>query len=105
AGKQKALMRLNRARALAGDVHRLRTVTISAFQGIVGLHARPFMLGQIETMIDKFLSRIDRSKNLSPDLLGSLHLARDLVGPFMGYMAIGTAGAHARAIVVVHRRF
>ena len=67
--KQKALVRLDCAGALARDVHRLRAVAISAFEGVVGLHTRPFVLRQFETMVEEFLARIDGAENLAPDLL------------------------------------
>ena len=45
--KQEALVRLNCARALARDIHRLRAVAVAAFEGIVSLHARPFMFREL----------------------------------------------------------
>src|SRR5262245_22238131 len=100
ARKKKALMGLNRTRALARDVHRLGAVAIATFKRIVGFHPRPFVLGEFEAMGDKLLARIDCAENFPPHLLGGLHLASNLVGPFVRDMAIRAAGAHARAIVI-----
>src|SRR5262245_12099025 len=101
ARKKEPLMGLNRARALARDVHRRGAMAITTFKRIVRLHPRPFMLGEFEAMGDKLLARIDRTENFSPDLLRGLHLTRDFVGPFVRHMAIGTARTHARSAVVM----
>ena len=93
--KQKALVRLNCARTLARDIHRLRAVAVAAFQRIIGLHARPFVVRKLKAMVEEFLARIDSSEKLAPHFLRGLHLARDFVGPFVRNMAIGTVGAHA----------
>src|SRR5215510_12286346 len=101
ARKKEALMGLNRTRALARDVHRLGTMAIATFKRIVRLHPRPFVLGELETMGEKLLARIDCAENFSPHLFRGLHLACNLVGPFVRYMAIGAVGAHARSIVIM----
>src|SRR4030095_1041790 len=105
ARKKEPLMGLNRTGALARNVHRLGAMAIATFKRIVRLHARPFMLGEFEAMAEKLLTRIDCAENLSPHLLRGLHFARNLVGPFVRYMAIGAARAHARSIVIVHGCF
>src|SRR5262249_16032782 len=88
--------------ALTCNVPRLGTMTIAAFERIVGLHTRPFMLRKFEAMVKELLARIDYGENLSPDLLRCLHFARYLLAPFIGYVAIWTTRAHARSIVIVH---
>src|SRR6476619_838472 len=93
--KQEALVRLNCARALARYIHRLRAVAVAAFEGIVSLHARPFVFRELEAMVEEFLTRIDGSEKFAPHFLRCLHLARDFVGPFVRNMAIVTVGAHA----------
>src|SRR5262245_38729042 len=105
ARKKEPLMGLNCARALARDVHRLGAMAIATLQRIVRLHPCPFMLGEFEAMGEKLLARIDCAEKLSPHLLRGLHLACNLVGPFVRYMAIGAARAHARSIVIVDSCF
>src|SRR4029453_111332 len=80
-------------------------MTITTFKRIVRLHSRPFMLGEFEAMGDKLLARIDRTENFSPNLLRGLHLACNLIGPFVRNMAIWAVGAHARSIVIVDSCF
>src|SRR4051812_45449894 len=59
---------------------------------------------QLEPVIDEFLTGIDGAEDLGPDLLRSLHLASDLVGPVMRNVAIRAARAHPRAVGEVDRR-
>src|SRR5215831_9097827 len=93
--KQEPLVRLDRARALPRGIHRLRAVAVATFERVIGFHARPFVLGKLETMVEEFFAGIDGAENLAPDFLRRLHLARDLVGPVVGNVTVGTAGAHA----------
>jgi hypothetical protein len=80
-------------------------VAVAALQRIVGLESRPFVQRQFEPVVDKFLAAVDAAEQMAPDFLGSLHLARDLVGPVMRNVAIGAAGADAGAIGEVNGRF
>src|SRR5262249_1500687 len=105
ARKKEALMGLNRTRALARDVHRLGTMAIATFKRIVRLHPRPFVLGEFETMGEKLLARIDCAENFSAHLLRGLHLACNLVGPFVRYMEIGVVVADARSVVIMEGVF
>src|ERR1700751_1187028 len=105
AGKEEALVRLCGARRLLGDVHRLRAVTIAAFQRIVGLESRPFMQRQFEPLVHEFFSGVDEAEQMTPDLVGGLHLARDLVGPVVRNVAIRAGGADAGAVGEMDRRF
>src|SRR6478609_4039835 len=57
-GEQEALVGDRGARRLLGDVHGIGAVAIAAFQGIVGLEARPFMRRQLEPVILEFLAGI-----------------------------------------------
>ena len=67
--EQKTLVRLDSPWTLPRGVHRLRAVTVTAFQRVVGLHASPFMNRQFEPVVEKFVARADRSEKLSPDFL------------------------------------
>src|SRR5688572_19965077 len=62
------------------------------------------MFGQGAAQGQEFLTRVDGAENLAPDLLRRLHLAGDLVGPFVRNVASGTARAHPRAVGVGDRR-
>ena len=68
AREQKTLVRIDRARALAGKIHRFGAVTVAAFERVVRLHARPFVRGELGAMVEKFFSRVDRAEDLSPTL-------------------------------------
>src|SRR3546814_17103884 len=54
-------------------------------------------------MGEEFLARVDGAEDGAPDLLGGLHLARDLVGPIVRHVAVRAGRAHARAVGEVHR--
>src|SRR3954470_22331133 len=73
-------------------------MAVAALKRIIGLQPRPFVLGEFEPMVLKFLPRVDRAEDLAPDFLRGLHLAGDLVGPVVRNMAVGTAGADARTV-------
>src|SRR5262245_43903484 len=98
AREQEALVGDGGARRLLGDVHRIRAVTVAAFQGVVGLEARPFMQRQLKPVVDEFFAGVDGAEQMAPDLLRGLHLAGDLVGPVMRHMAVRAACAHAGAV-------
>src|SRR6185295_19419803 len=83
---------------LLGEVHGDGGMAVAALQGIIGLQPRPFMLGELKSMILKLLPGIDRAEDLAPDFLRGLHLAGDLVGPLMRHVAVGTTGADARTV-------
>ena len=104
AGEEEALVGLDGALALAGDVHRLGRVAVAALERVVGLEPRPFVLRELEPVVEELLARVDRAEDLAPDLLGGLHLAGDLVGPVVRHVAVGTGRAHPRAVGVVDRR-
>src|SRR5690606_105383 len=103
AGPQPQLVDLGRARALPGQVHRIEVVAVAALQRVVGLQPRPLVAGQHQPLVEELLAGIDGAENLAPDLLGGLHLARDLVGPVVRDMAVRAGGAHAGAVGVVDR--
>src|SRR3954471_8769619 len=89
AGEQELLMRGRCTGRLLSDVHRLRAMTIPALERVVRLKARPFMLGELEPPLGKFLARVDRTEEMAPDLFRGLHLARDLVRPVVRHVAVG----------------
>src|SRR5688500_9994628 len=66
---EKARVDFGRAPRLPGEIHRDRRVAIAAFQRIVGLQPRPFVFRKLEAVIEEFLARVDRAKDLAPDLL------------------------------------
>src|SRR5690348_8851463 len=88
---------------LLGEVHRHRGMAVAAFQRVIRLQARPFVLGKFEPVSQEFLSCVDRAEDLAPDLFRRLHLAGDLVGPIMWNVAVWTTGADARAVGEVRR--
>src|SRR6185312_7453750 len=96
AREEEALVSHGGARRLLGDVHGVRAVAVAAFQGIVGLEAGPFVQRQLEPLVEEFFAGIDGAEQFAPDLLGSLHLARDLVGPVVRHVAVRAARTHAR---------
>jgi len=59
------------------------------------------VFGQFTALVEEFLARVDGAENRAPDLLGRLHLARDLVGPLVRHMTIGAGGADAGTVAVV----
>ena len=65
--EQKTLVRLDSPWTLSRGVHRLRAVAVTTLQGVVGLHASPFMNRQLEPVVEKLFARTDRSEKLSPD--------------------------------------
>ncbi len=88
--------------ALASEVHVAEVVTVAALERVVGFESRPFVLGQLTTLVEEFLARVDCAEDRAPNLLGRLHLARDLVGPLVRYVAIRTGCPYARAVAVVN---
>ena len=78
AGEEEALVRLDGALALAGDVHGLGRVAVAAFERVVGPEPRPFALGELVPVGEELLAGVDGAEDLAPDLLGGLHLAGDL---------------------------
>src|SRR6516225_1697638 len=105
AGEEVALMRVRGARRLLRDVHGFRAVAVAAFQRIIGLEACPFMLSQLQPRVDELVAGVDRAEQVAPDLLGGLHLARDLVGPVVRDMAVRAARAYAGAVSEMDGRF
>jgi len=94
-------MHVLRPLTLACEVHGVVVVAVSAFQGIVGFQARPFVLRQLQALGIKFFRRIHRAKDLAPHLLGRLHLARHLVGPVVRHVAVRADRAHPGTVGVV----
>ena len=82
-------------------IHAIKAVAIAAFARIVGLHARPLILRQLQPVRLELLRGVDDAGDLAPDFLARLDLADHLVRPVLGHMAIGTDGAHAGAVAVV----
>ena len=80
---------------LLGKIHGDGGMAVAAFQRIVGLQSRPFVLGEFEPVIEELLPCVDRAEDLAPDFLRRLHLAGDLVGPLVRHVAVGTTGADA----------
>ena len=96
-------MRHRGARRLLGDVHRFGAVAVAAFQRIIGLEPCPFVQRQFEPVIVEFFAGVDGAEQVAPDFLGSLHLARDLVGPVVRHVAVRASGAYAGSVAVVDR--
>ena len=86
---------------LQGEVHVLEVVAVAALARIRLLHPLPLPLGHLPPVGFKLLAGIHLAGDHAPQLLGGLHLADDLVGPFVGYVAIRAAGPHAGAVGVV----
>lgn len=99
--KKEALVGVCRARALPGNVHRDRGVAVAALQAVICLQSNPLVLCEFTSFLDKLLSRVDRTEDLAPDLLGGLHFSGDLVGPLMWDVTVGTTCPNTRAIGIV----
>src|SRR5690554_877008 len=52
-------------------------------------------------MVEKLLAGIDDAEDMTPDLLGRLHLACNFVSPVVRHVAVGTYRTYPRAIGVV----
>jgi len=65
AGEEEALMRRRAARRLLGDVHRSRAVAVAAFQRLVGLEARPFMLRLLARAVGEMDGRFELGEDVS----------------------------------------
>src|SRR6478752_5759807 len=63
--------RVDRGRAvvLPGEIHRDCGMTVPAFQGVIGLHPSPFVLGELEPMVQELVAGRDRAEDLAPDFL------------------------------------
>src|SRR5262245_60336958 len=85
---------LHRTWRLFGKVHCNSGMTVPALQRVVGFESRPLVLGQLQPLFLELLTGVDRTKDMSPDLFGSLHLACDFVSPLMGHMAVRAACSH-----------
>lgn len=48
---------------------------------------------------------VDLAGDFAPEFFAGLHFSYDFMGPFMGDIAVGTAGANAGAIAVVNGGF
>src|SRR5918993_3995605 len=83
AGEQEALVRGCGARVLLHEVHGFRAVAVAAFERVVGLHPLPLTLGEVLAHGQELVARVDGPEDMTPDLLRSLHLAGDLVGPLV----------------------
>jgi hypothetical protein len=67
--EQQSLVLVDCAWALARNVHRLRTMAVTAFERIIGFHASPLVHRKFEAVIEKLLTRVDHAKDLPPHLL------------------------------------
>ena len=67
--EQKTLVRLDSPWTLPGGVHRLRAVAVTTLQGVIRLHASPFMNRQLQPVVQKLFARVDGAEELSPDFL------------------------------------
>src|SRR5690606_33845087 len=101
AGGQERAVRPGGAAGLAGQVHRVVVVAVAALQRVVGLEPDPLVGGQHQALVEELLAGVDGPEDLAPHPLGGLHLARDLVGPVVRHVAVGTGGAHAGTVAVV----
>jgi len=91
------------ARALAGEIHVVKSMAIATLKRIVGLKARPFVLREFKPLVFKFLFRADRAEDLAPNLLRSLELPGKFVRPVVRNVTVGALCAHPAAIAEVDR--
>src|SRR6478672_3141272 len=61
------------------------------------------MLGKFKSHVQEFLTGRDGAEELTPDLLGCLHLTGDLDRPFMRHMAVRTARTYPGSVGKMHR--
>ncbi len=78
-------------------------MAVTTLQRVIGFESRPLVLRQFETIFHELFTRVDGAEEMSPHLLGCLHLAGDLVGPVVRHVTVGAGGAHAGAVGVVDR--
>ena len=57
------------------------------------------MQREIEPLVEELFAGVDVAEQLAPDFLGSLHLARDLVGPIMRNVTIRTVARTPERLV------
>ncbi len=86
---------------LQGEVHVLEVVAVAALARICLFHPLPLPLRHLAAVTLELLAGVHLAGDHAPQLLGSLHLADDLVGPLVRYVAIRAAGAHTGAVGVV----
>src|SRR6185437_14489549 len=96
--QQEPGMDLGGASCLLRQVHGDGGMAVAAFERVVRLEPRPFVLGEFEALVEEFLPRRDRAEDLAPDFLRRLHLARDLDRPLVGHVTVGAARAHAGSV-------
>src|SRR5262245_7516683 len=102
---------LGRDRRLLLRAHALEAVAVAALARIGALHRRPDPLGELGAVLLELLRRVDHSGDLAPDLGTRCDLARHLVHPVPGDVAIRADGAHAgpvrgvdgALVLLVHR--
>src|SRR5215208_5960366 len=70
-----AAMDVRRPSRLLGEIHGDGRMAVAAFQGIIRLQARPFVLRQLESLLQELLTCGDGAEHLPPYVLGGLHLA------------------------------
>ncbi|MNE65915.1 hypothetical protein D3C80_1614370 [compost metagenome] len=97
------VMHLRRHGFLRGEVHILEVVAVTALLRIVGLHARPLVAGHRQPVLVKLLRRIDQAERLGVQFLAGLQFAQHFRCPLVRHVAIRASGAHAAAVVVMHR--
>src|SRR5262245_53110793 len=69
AAREKRRMRLHRALALPGEVHRVERVAVAAFERIVGGQPLPLVLRELEALVHELLARVDGAEDLAPHFL------------------------------------
>ena len=94
---QHEVVHVGGAVVLLGEIEIALVVTVPAGQGVIGAEARPFALSHGQTVCLEFLPRIDPTNKRPPDVFGGFDLTYDLVGPFVGNVAVRTSGAHKAA--------
>src|SRR5690242_10014458 len=65
AAEQEALVDLCGPRVLPGDVHRLGAVAVAAFERVVRLQSRPFVLSQPAPVVDELVAGVDRAEDVA----------------------------------------
>lgn len=90
---------------LSVEVHRVVGMARPAFARIGLFHARPNPLGHLQAAILEFLGGVNRPQDLVVNVLRRPQLGCVQRQTFLGHVAIRTAGAHARGVLIVGALF
>src|SRR5690606_34697327 len=86
------------ALGLLREVHGDGGMAVATLKAVVSLKPGPFVLREFESLVEELAAGVYGAEDLAPHLLRGLHLAGNLVGPFMRHMAVRAGSPHTRAV-------